>query len=171
MHKVFIRTPENHEESGHGFNVGHANSSCSNRSFRILGGVRGTWKTEKQQWKESKHSRPIFHTRHITFWTRAQTDLHRHLHMGALDLRAAFSHTNCKEQHLVVHLQNNCRVADHFLFFICLFVCMDFFSLLLAFLLFLSWESGRSIVRLAELRCGSNHGYFETGGSSIGSGY
>ena len=33
----------------------------------------------------------------------------------------------------MVHLQNNCRVADHFLFFVCLFVCLDFFFLLLAF--------------------------------------
>ena len=71
----------------------------------------------------------------------------------------------------MVHLQSNCRVADHFLFFGCLFVCMDFSFLLLAFFVVFYHGSGRSIVRLAELWCGSKCGYFETGGSSIGSSY
>ena len=57
--------------------------------------------------------------------------------------------------------------------FLRLFVCLHGFFLPFAcvFCCFFIMESGRSIVRLAELWCGSKCGYFETGGSSIGSSY
>ena len=130
--------------------------------FRILGGIGYSENQKKRKRKKKKEIVNIqdpFTTRHTTFWTRAQADLHCHLHMNDFGSQCCILAHKFPRAHLVVHLQHNCKVEDHLLslcvpLLVRLFVCKDFFAPFACVFVVFIMESGRSM--WGRRRCGAD---------------